>query len=259
MKKIILVIAFTLLVSQSEQPYPPLDLVSIPTAGTMSKGAFTLEMLLQKDGGLLPKLAIGLTHHFTLGMSFGVQNFIGDEKPSINRPTPEVQLKYRMYEETTSKPAFVVGLNTQGRGYFHEFSDSTETDLLNRYDQKALGIYLVASKNWNVFGNLGVHLGVSHNVRKNYDGDDDYNFFFGVDKELNRSFSLLLEYDSAFNDNNLNISDITFGKGFGYLNAGVRWTIAQNLMIELNLNNINQNTDAKYTNREVKIMYSETF
>ena len=29
----------------------------------------------------------------------------------------------------------------------------------------------------------------------------DLNIFFGIDKELNRSFSLLIEYDAALNDN----------------------------------------------------------
>ncbi|MBC8213573.1 MAG: hypothetical protein ISR90_05025 [Candidatus Marinimicrobia bacterium] len=260
MKKIIIFSLLTMLFAQSEQPYPPLDLISIPTAGTIPKGAFTLEMLLQKEGGLLPKLAIGLTDHFTLGMSFGVQNFIGDQKPIVNRPTPEVQLKYRMYEETTSRPAIVIGLNTQGRGAFKQWSVADEDSVeVNRYEQKALGIYLVASKNWNIFGNLGVHIGVSKNTWENSDDDDDYDFFFGIDKELNRSFSMLLEYDAAFNSNDNTIDDITLGRGYGYLNVGMRWTIAQNLMIELNLNNINKNTDAEYTNREVKIMYSETF
>ena len=55
------------------------------------------------------------------------------------------------------------------------------------------------------------------------------------------------------------LHDITFGRGKGYLNAGIRWAISSNLMLEINLNDINQNTEAEYTNREVKIMYSESF
>ena len=55
------------------------------------------------------------------------------------------------------------------------------------------------------------------------------------------------------------LNDITFGRGKGYLNAGVRWAISQNLMLEINFNDINQNTEAEYTNREIKIMYSESF
>ena len=84
----------------------------------------------------------------------------------------------------------------------------------------------------------------------------------GIDKELNRSFSLLVEYDAALNDNLDNDDDALnniFGKGKGYLNAGIRWAMSPNIMLEINFNDINQNTEAEYTNREVKIMYSESF
>ena len=47
----------------------------------------------------------------------------------------------------------------------------------------------------------------------------------------------------------ININDITFGKGKGYLNAGLRWSIAKNLLFEFNFNNITRNTKAEYTDR----------
>ena len=72
-----------------------------------------------------------------------------------------------------------------------------------------------------------------------------------------------MEYDAALNDNldqdDYPLKDITFGNGKGYLNGGIRWAISSNMMLEINFNDINQNTDAEYTNREVKIMYSESF
>ena len=91
-----------------------------------------------------------------------------------------------------------------------------------------------------------------------------FNPFFGLDKELNRSFSLLLEYNAALNDGNEYSTEedfeegLTIGKGKGFLNAGLRWTIAENLLIEVNFKDINLDRD-DYVNREVKIMYSEKF
>ena len=86
-----------------------------------------------------------------------------------------------------------------------------------------------------------------------------------MDKELNRSFSLLLEYNAAINDgyeyryvDDSIINDITVGKGLGFLNAGLRWNIAQNLLIEVNFKDINLDED-DFANREIKIMYSEKF
>ena len=244
--------------SQMEQPYPPLNLVSIPTAGTLPRGSFTLESLLITDGGMVPRLSVGFTDNFSFGVSFGVQNLIGGNKPSINKTTPEVQIKYRIFDESEKMPALVYGLDTQGRGLYHvvEFThgifDSTVT--LNRYDQKAWGMYMVMSKNWNFLGNLGLHAGISKSLSENDDGDKDPNVFFGFDKELNRSFSFLVEFDAAWNDD-----DHTLGRGKGYLNAGIRWAMSPNLMLEINFNDINQNTNSEYTNREIKVMYSESF
>ena len=268
---LLLPIIYNLCLAQVEQPYPPLNLVSIPTAGTLPRGSFTLESLIIKNGGIVPRLSVGFTDNFTVGVSYGVQNLIGDTKPSINKTTPEVQIKYRIFDESEKMPALVYGLDTQGRGEFYKqdsiLSISGKLDsirTLNRYDQKAWGMYIVFSKNWNLMGNLGMHAGISKSLSENDDGDKDLNVFFGFDKELNRSFSLLVEYDAALNDNLTEddygaIKKITFGRGKGYLNAGVRWAISSNLMLEVNFNDINQNTEAEYTNREIKVMYSESF
>ena len=251
--RLILILLLHIGWSQIEQAYPPLYLVSIPTAGTLSRGTYTFEALLSKGGGITPKLSVGFTDNFSFGVSFGIQKLVGDEKMDYNKTTPEVQIKYRVYEESQSMPALVLGLDTQGRGNFN-VDNST-----NRYDQKAWGMYIVFSKNWSALGNLGLHGGLCKSISENDDGDRDANVFFGIDKELNRSFSLLLEYDAALNDNEYEFNDITFGKGKGYLNAGVRWAVAQTLMLEINFNDINKNTDAEYTDREIKIIYSETF
>ena len=264
---ILLTIICNIGLAQIEQPYPPLNLVTIPTAGTLPRGSFTLETLLINNGGVVPRLSVGFTDNFSFGVSFGVQNLIGGSKPSINKTTPEVQIKYRVFDESEKMPALVCGLDTQGRGIFHGIDSITSindtTITLNRYDQKAWGMYLVFSKNWNLLGNLGIHGGISKSLSENDDRDKDPNIFVGFDKELNRSFSLLVEYDTALNDNldqdDYKLKDITFGRGKGYQNAGIRWAISSNLMLEINFNDINQNSDAEYTNREIKIMYSESF
>ena len=88
---------FSVLFSQKEQPYPPLDLVTIPTSGTLPKGSFTLEALLIDGGGILPKLSIGITDHFFIGLSYGIQDFISEQIPTVNKPTPEIQISSHEY------------------------------------------------------------------------------------------------------------------------------------------------------------------
>ena len=260
--RLIIILLLHICWPQIEQAYPPLYLVSTPTAGTLPRGTYTIEALLSKNGGLLPKLSVGFTDNFSFGVSFGIQKLIGDDKLFYNKTTPEVQIKYRVYEESQSMPALVYGLDTQGRGTFQDTIIVDETvKTVNRYDQKAWGMYLVLSKNWSLLGNLGLHGGLCKSISENEDGDKDLNVFFGIDKELNRSFSFLIEYDSALNDNEneYELNEISFGKGKGYLNAGIRWAVSPNLMMEINFNDINNNTAAEYFNREIKIIYSESF
>ena len=46
--KSILFILIACIFTQSEQPYPPLDLVSVPTSGTLPRGSYTYETYLSK-------------------------------------------------------------------------------------------------------------------------------------------------------------------------------------------------------------------
>ena len=270
-RNIILVVLLSLIISQEEQPYPPLDLISIPTAGTLPRGFFSMETILMEDGGLLPKVQFGITDRFTFGVSFGVQGFIGTGDIEKNKSAPEVQLKYRIYEETEQMPAVAIGLNTQGKGKFYEGEN------LQRYEQKAFGVYALMSRNWNLMGNLGFHIGLNKNLFENNDKDEDMNLFFGFDKEINESFSFLLEYNfSRDDDGESDSGDVILRRGKGYLNSGIRWSATDNLMLEINVNDMlknnkysdyvyNSNNDVvefkefESMNREVKIIYFEEF
>ena len=253
MKKIIiLIVIFTFIFSQDEQPYPPLKLISMPTAGTLPKGTFTFETLLMNKGGLLPSFSIGITDHFTIGFSFGIQEFIGTGSFKKNKSYPEAQIKYRIFEETETRPSIVLGLDTQGKGEY--------INKIERYEQKAMGAYFILSRNYELLGNLGFHIGINKNLFEDFDGDDDINLFFGFDRELNRSFSLMAEYDFAINDNDFDDSEYVVRKGRGYLNAGVRWSATNNLMLEININDMSKNNELYDSmNREVKIIYFESF
>ena len=282
MKKniIYLLITTSLIFCQYAQPYPPLDLVSIPTAGTLPRGHYSLENIFTKDGGILPKFSIGITDNFTLGISYGLHNFIGTGSIIKNKEYPEVQLKYRIFDETETIPGMVIGLDTQGRGRYYE-TVTTEVDIfdgdgdvigsnliendINRYDQKAIGLYFVISRNWASLGNFGIHAGISKNLTEVDDKDNDINLFFGFDKELNRSFSLFAEYNFALNDDGQNGTNTEFEElidtdGKGYLNAGLRWSVTDNLMLEVNVNDLAKNNKVeKSQNRELKVIFFEQF
>ena len=252
MKKqiIVLLISIVHLVNGQEYP-PPTDLISVPTAGTLMRGSFSMDMRIQDEGGLVLGLSAGITDRFQFGMSFGSPNLIGDENLEWY-PRPEAKLKYLIVDENLSMPAFAVGLNTQGSGDF--------VDTLQRYEIKALGLYGAMSKNWkSPLGNIGLHTGLNYSFLETEDGDSDPNLFFGMDVEFNPEFSFLLEYNSALNENGMTARTMSVSKG-GYLNAALRWSFVESLHLELHLNNLLfDDEEVDYFKRELKITYIEYF
>ena len=252
MKKqiIVLLISIVHLVNGQEYP-PPTDLISVPTAGTLMRGSFSMDMRIQDEGGLVLGLSAGITDRFQFGMSFGSPNLIGDENLEWY-PRPEAKLKYLIVDENLSMPAFALGLNTQGLGDF--------VDTLQRYEIKALGLYGAMSKNWkSPLGNIGLHTGLNYSFLETKDGDSDPNLFFGMDVEFNPEFSFLLEYNSALNENGMTARTMSVSKG-GYLNAALRWSFVESLHLELHLNNLLfDDEEVDYFKRELKITYIEYF
>ena len=210
---------------------PPTDLVTIPTAGTLMRGSYSLNMRILDSGGMIAGLRAGLTDRFQFGLSFGSPNLIGDDSLRWY-PRPEANIKYLLIDETQSIPGISLGINTQGFGNYND------ADTLKRYDTKAYGAYLSSSKNWQTpLGNMGLHSGINYNFTETADQDTDPNLFFGFDLELNPEFSLLLEYSAALNENDMTSRTIAINSG-GYLNAAIRWTFVDHFHLEMDFNNL---------------------
>ena len=253
MKRIRYYFLFLPFVLNAQSYPPPSSLITLPTACTLQRGSFALEMRIQKFGGLTSSISVGLTDRFQLGISYGSANLIGDDS-LIWYPKPETNLKYLLIDESETSPGISLGIDTQGLGKFN--SD----DSLMRYDTKALGLFAVASKNWvTPLGNLGWHFGSNYNFVETNDNDKDVNFFMGFDIEFNPELSMMFEYNAALNENNMTSKNIAISRG-GYLNAGVRWTFVERLHIEIDFNNLMfDKKKVDYFNREIKITYIEYF
>ena len=251
-KLILLSLLFSTLSAQDSYP-PPSNLITIPTAGGLIRGSFSAELRLQKKGGLNFGMSAGVTDRFQFGVSFGASELIGDDTLQWH-PRPEVNLKYRIMDETMNMPGVALGLETQGLGSY------IAGDSLNRYDVKAFGLYLAGSKNWQTpLGNIGLHVGANYNFTETDDGDKDISLFAGIDIEINPELALLLEYNAALNENEYGAEDISISRG-GYLNAAVRWTFVDRLHLEIDFNNLLFDEEkVGYFNRELKITYIEYF
>lgn len=252
--KNILILQLLFLSYLFSQSYPPpTSLVTVPSAGTLNRGSYALQIHVQKGGGLINAISVGLTDRFQLGLSYGSPNLIGDDSLSWY-PKPETNLKYRLIDETESIPGISLGFDTQGQGKFNS------VDSLMRYDTKAMGFYVASSKNWvTSLGNLGLHFGANYNFSETRDMDKDVNYFFGFDLEFNPELSFIMEYNAALNENNMTAKNIAINRG-GYVNAALRWTFVERLHIEMDFNNLLFDKDrVDYFNRELKITYIEYF
>ena len=249
-----IIIGLLFITSGWAQTYPPpTTLVTVPSAGTLVRGSYAMQMRVQKGGGLTSSLSVGITDRFQFGLSFGSANLIGDDS-LVWYPRPEANLKYRIIDETESMPGISFGLDTQGQGQYND------ADSLMRYDVKAMGLYAAASKNWvTPLGNLGVHMGTNYNFAEVNDGDKDVNYFFGFDIEFNPELSVIMEYNAALNENDMTAKTMSISRG-GYLNAAIRWTFVEHLHIEIDFNNLLFDDEkVDYFQRELKITYIEYF
>jgi hypothetical protein len=250
MKIMIAVLLFLVLTStgktQDLSPVEPLTLLDTPTAGTLMRGSFRAHLSAYPDGGLLTGIDVGVTNRLMFGVAYGGTNLIGIGEVNWN-PQVGVNLRYRLFEEGLSNPAFLIGYDNQGRG---AYMDST-----SRYREKSRGLFLAVSKNFNMLGTVGVHAGVNYSFETG-DNDKDLNAFFGIDKSINPELALIAEYDFAFNDN----ASRSIGSGKGYLNAGLKWIFAGQLQIDFVVKNLLKNRNQlPHMSREIRISYVEIF
>ncbi len=80
---------------------------------------------------------------------------------------------------------------------------------------------------------------VNYTLLENKDGDNFVNLMIGAEKTIGGTFSFLVEYNFAFNDN----SSYSFGAGKGYLNLGIRWSIGNGVTVGFDFRDLLQNKE----------------
>jgi hypothetical protein len=90
---------------------------------------------------------------------------------------------------------------------------------------------------------------------ENKDGDNFVNFMFGAEKTLGSAFSVLVEYNLALNDNSTDV----YGEGKGYLNLGIRWSIANGVTVGFDLRDLleNRKWNANSADRALMIEFTQ--
>ena len=230
------------------QSMKPINLIDVPTANFLLIRCFQLKMRVYDMGGMLAGLSVRLTPRLMFGVTYGGQNIVGHGKIKWN-DAPGVNVRYRDRIEDVRFPGVSIGFNSQGYGPYYS--------AIKRYQIKSKGFYVVASKNYSILKDLGLHGGINYSG-ENKGAEKDMNFFVGAHLLIDRELSLLWEYDFAINDND----DQSTGAGKGYMNAAVRWAFSPSLMLELSVKNLLKNNKKvkgvdvlPNESRELKIIY----
>ena len=219
------------------------SLIDMPTAGILEKGFAGVVIDVMPNGVLITQVEAGAFNNFSFGISYGGSNVIGTGEVDWYK-FPGIYAKFRFIDEARMMPAIAVGFDSQGKGVYD--------DELSRYQIKSPGFYVTASKNFELLGYLSIHGMVNYTLERD-DKDKDLNLVFGVEKTIGGSVSFYAEYDFALNDNN----PLSLGAGKGYLNAGVRWSLAQGFTIGIDLRDLlsNQKINTYRADRALYVEY----
>lgn len=235
------------------QGVQPLRLVTAPTAGTLPSRSWMTETHVFDGGGFAQRLSLGIAGLMDVGVSYSGANIIGSRR-MVWQPHTGMQLRVRIIEETATTPAIAIGFDTQGDGEYIK--------ALRRFRQKSKGAYLVVSRNYRLWGNLGFHGGANYSLED--EDDRDPSFWAGIDKDFGRYAALACEYDFATNDN----EDDSMTANRGYLNAALKFSLSESFILEFDVRNILRNEKRDITGsfdtrpepaREIRFTYVGRF
>jgi len=219
---------------------PIFVLVDNPTCGNYFRGQYEIRARMEPAGGVLSGIYIGITDNFSIGVSYGGDHIVGYGAVKGYK-YPGVEVRYRAFEETLVYPAIAFGFCSQGHG----------PQMDGRYRIKSKGFYGVASKNYELYGNLSFHGGINYSLEHS-DGNRNLDVFLGFEKMLTDIYSFDCDYDFAFNEG------IDEYRENGYLNAGIKGYFAPNIVIEFDVRNILE-TGRDGINRVLKLGYLDSF
>ncbi|HNR66730.1 MAG TPA: hypothetical protein PKN04_01770 [bacterium] len=243
--------------------YRPTELIDIPTAFLLEGGEVTSILRFYEEGGLLGRMSVGVSSRIMFGVSFGGTRMLGADDIIWNE-MPGVHFVYRIVKENLDFPEIVLGIDTQGYGKYWRLDDYRDPSfpdyipeidktkqLLDRYSYKSRGFYAMASKGYESFRTVGLHIGASVST-ETADSDKSPTLFGGLDLELTNDICALMEYDFAINDDKIKNTN----NGRGYLNVGLRWVFSPNMAIEFDVKNLfSDNTGLPGITRILKFTY----
>ncbi len=225
-----------------------ITIVEGPTAGIIPHASYMYDGSVGPLSSLLFGFDIGFKDRLMMGVSFGLQNFVGRGKIEVNE-RPGFEIRLRLLEEIIGGPALAVGIDTQGQNMWLKG--------VERYERKSKGFYAVFSKGYYMLRRFSLHFGANYSLENKYESGPDV--FGGLTIEAFTGMVFLFEYTGGLDDNDRDISS-SLTRGKGYLDTGVRMDFKENLRLRLLFKDLLGNyTGASGVARSIEISYINYF
>lgn len=230
------------------QEFEEMFIVDSPTAGILPHGAYLFQGSFGPRSSLIFGVKVGFHDRLMVGVSFGMQEFIGTGDIELN-DKPGFETRIRIIEESLRGPALAVGIDTQGEDAYLEDD--------KRYERKSKGFYAVISKNYRLLSDFSVHGGANYSLED--EDEQGVNVFGGLSIELVEGFSLLLDYNAALDDENAGVTS-SRTRGRGYLDSAIRFDYMENLRLKIQFKDLLGNYEPeKGVARSIEILYISYF
>ncbi len=218
------------------------QMVDLPTAHAIPRAAYSIGARMGPRGSLIGGLRIGITDYLYAGVSYGARNVIGTGAPDWENRV-EFDFKVRLADEATSVVGLAIGFDS--RGYGDQRADGT-------FQKPSPGIFAVASKTLPFSEHWQGHGGVSRTLELERARPT---IFLGVGGRFSQEFSIITEYQ-------LSIGERRDGESSqaGYLNAGLRWFLADRVQIDFMFRNLTGSKDSSEpSSRSIAITFFDSF
>jgi hypothetical protein len=217
-------------------------MVDLPTAHTIPRAAYSVGARLGPHGSFVGGLRIGVTEYLYVGVSYGARNVIGTGEPDWEDRV-EFDFKVRLADEANSVLGLAIGFDS--RGYGDQHRDGT-------FEKASPGIFAVASKTLPFSEHWQGHAGVSRTLERERARP---NLFAGVSGRFSQEFSVITEYQISVGEENSEASSDA-----GYLNAGLRWFLAERVQLDFMFRNLMGSEDSPgLSSRSIAITFYDSF
>jgi len=226
-----------------------INLIDIPTSSTILRGYYDIDFLAYGRGGIMSRIAIGLTDRIMLGIIEDIDGAIGTHKPDWN--IPGVLIKLNIIYPEADTLGLAVGYDALLSGeYGKVYNNQLSDDLV-------YGFYIACSKSVILFrGQQFWHFGIRfpilpYEARAN---GKNISLYTGLNIFVNAEFMLAGEIE------NLYINSGNRGKEVIY-NLGAKYNFSEFLSISINFQYTQSSeiNPADRASRALRIEYQNIF